>query len=223
MRDGNLDRESAGCCTQLFDIVHSERRGILKRREQGGPCISGCGRTRDPPEAGLSDKWTRLRTSFGAHPPGRRVVQIAAAVMADAHAMRELTLETLLTRRVFDDPRAFPDTDQPAQRSEFGGEVSGQLKHRPGRTDQTCRSRSALAAEQVPQHRTGDEGDRQARKTEQADEEEFERDEIHVFHSTPETQVGISAASAKPAETTPSRSRAPRTLAAVRKMKPAVR
>jgi len=44
---------------------------------------------------------------------------------------------------------------------------------------------SALAAEQIAQDDPCHEDDRETRKAEQTDEEEFESDEVHGSHSTP--------------------------------------
>ncbi|GAA3941743.1 hypothetical protein GCM10022383_19450 [Microbacterium soli] len=100
----------------------------------------------------------------------------------------------------------------------------------------TTRVGSALAAEQVDEHGAGDEGDREARQSQQTEEEEFEGDGIHVSSLVAPGIGGADAGvlpwrhraetradSPNPAETSAMITSAPIALPAARTMNPRAR
>src|SRR5690606_26508865 len=127
-------------------------------------------------------------------------------------------------RGVLDDSATLPDAQQPGERREVDRKVDGQIDH----------VGSALTAEQVDQHDAGDEGDREAGQSEQAEEEVFERDDIHSITlaarrrregcaSANAQSAATSAARPNTAETSAITTSEPVTLPATRTMKPCAR
>ncbi len=50
-------------------------------------------------------------------------------VVAEADALAELAADDVVPDRVLDDARALPDTEEPGQRDELGGEAGRDLDH----------------------------------------------------------------------------------------------
>src|SRR5690606_9737706 len=119
--------------------------------------------------AGLRNEGSRFLPIGSRQPRARGIVQMRRTVVTEADPVSELTLEPMITGGVFNDAGALPDADEPAQRCEVGGKVGGQFEHG-----------SALATERIAQDDACDEDDRETRKAEQTDEEEFEGDEVHA-------------------------------------------
>ena len=94
--------------------------------------------------------------------------------MAEAHALPELVGDRLVADLVVDDAGPLPDPDEPRERHELGAAGDGQVDHG-----------SALAPEQLLDDDAADPRDREARETEQADEEEFEREQLRHGSSLP--------------------------------------
>ncbi len=128
--DRDLELEASLRGAQQLDVGGGARCSTLDRGEQGRPGIGIRRRAGEAPVAHLGEERGTLGVGVAGQQPGRGgVVEIRAAVVAEAHAVKELPRVVVVARLIVDDTRALPDAHEPRERREVGREVGGKLEH----------------------------------------------------------------------------------------------